>query len=154
MSEQQNPRKTVTGGLNEIKFIVYGNPVPKGRPRVVRGHTYTPERTRSHEEKIALTYKSWYHDFMFEKGVPLRIVVDAFFKIAKSDKKSIKEDKVTGRIRPTIIPDADNIQKAVQDAMNGIAYYDDSQIVESTIRKWYSEEPRTEIYIARVNDDK
>lgn len=154
MTEQQNAKDGIVEGINEIRFTVFGDPVPKARPRTVNGHTYTPERTRIHEEKIAMVYKSRYRDFMFEKGEPLRIVVDAYFKIAKSDKKSVKEDKILGKIRPTGTPDADNVQKAVQDAVNGLAYYDDSQIVEAVTRKWYSDEPRTEIFIARVDYDK
>lgn len=153
MTEQQNAKNGIVKGLNEIRFTVFGDPIPKARPRTVNGHTYTPERTRVHEEKIAMVYKSQYRDFAFKRGEPLRIVVDAYFKIAKSDKKTVKEDKALGKIRPTGVPDADNVQKAVQDAVNGLAYYDDSQIVEATVRKWYSNEPRTEIYIARVNYD-
>ena len=54
-----------------------------------------------------------------------------------------------GKIRPTKKPDADNIMKAVADALNGIAYKDDSQIVNVTIAKWYSDTPRVEVAIFR-----
>lgn len=42
-------------------------------------------------------------------------------------------------------PDVDNIQKAIFDALNGIAYKDDSQIVCATIFKAYGLENRIEI---------
>ena len=37
-------------------------------------------------------------------------------------------------------PDCDNIAKAVLDALNGLAYKDDSQVTELTVRKLYAEE--------------
>jgi Holliday junction resolvase RusA-like endonuclease len=54
-----------------------------------------------------------------------------------------------GKIRPAKKPDADNIMKAIADALNGIAYKDDSQIVNVTITKWYSDTPRVEVAIFR-----
>lgn len=151
MPESQTQAQGKIEGVDgSVKFTVFGDPVPKERPRTVKGHTYTPERTRRHEEKIALVYKSRYHGDGFESGEPLRLVVDAYFKIAKGDSRVVKEGKLSGEIRPTIRPDADNVLKTVQDALNGLAYKDDSQIVESLARKWYSDEPRTEIYITRV----
>lgn len=151
MSEQQMREKGAqNASRDEIKFTVYGDPIPKGRPRVVNGHAYTPQRTKDQEWKIAFVYKSIYGSFKFEKGIPLRMVVDAYFKIAKSDKKSTREAKISRDIRHTSPPDADNIAKCVQDGANGVIYEDDSQIVELTARKFYSEEPRTEIYVAKI----
>lgn len=56
-------------------------------------------------------------------------------------------DKV---IRPTKKPDMDNIIKIIADALNGIAYYDDSQIVDTAVRKFYSDEPRVVVKISEV----
>ena len=39
--------------------------------------------------------------------------------------------------RPTCKPDMDNIVKAVADALNGVAYKDDSGIVEAHVYKRY-----------------
>lgn len=138
--------------LREVRFTVYGEPVAKARPRF-SGHAYTPERTKKHEEKIALVYKSKYGDRKFEKGVPVIVACDFFFKIAKSDKKAIKEAKIAGEIRPTKRPDTDNVEKTVLDSILNLAYEDDSQVVELIGRKFYSTEPRTEIYIARIGGD-
>jgi len=33
------------------------------------------------------------------------------------------------------------------DALNGLAYHDDSQIVSATVEKWYSTEPRVEVIL-------
>ena len=42
-------------------------------------------------------------------------------------------------------PDVDNIAKAVLDALNGIAYDDDSQVVELTVKKWNRTSRETEL---------
>jgi Holliday junction resolvase RusA-like endonuclease len=44
-------------------------------------------------------------------------------------------------------PDIDNLQKAVNDALNGVVISDDSLICEVHASKCYSETPRTEILI-------
>ena len=41
---------------------------------------------------------------------------------------------------PTSVPDTDNVLKAVSDAMNGIVYRDDSQVVNAVVWKRYSEQ--------------
>ena len=57
---------------------------------------------------------------------------------------------VAGDIRPTKKPDFDNVTKAVCDALNGVAYDDDSQIVDAMARKFYSEQPRIEVIIKGI----
>ena len=138
---------------SEVRFVVYGDPIPKARPRFGQGRAHTTKRTKTQEEKIALVYAGAYGDFCFGEKIPLRLVADFYIKIAKSDTKTVKAGKLSGEIRPTPRPDADNLLKCVQDALNGLAYHDDSQIVEVVARKWYSDAPRTEVYIARLDDD-
>ena len=57
----------------------------------------------------------------------------------------------SGDMRPVKRPDWDNVGKIVTDALNGVAYDDDSQIVSASVEKYYSEEPRTEIKIERID---
>ncbi len=57
-----------------------------------------------------------------------------------------------GYIRPTKKPDCDNLAKVICDALNGIAYYDDSQIVEITISKYYSGTPEVRVAIEKWNE--
>lgn len=52
-----------------------------------------------------------------------------------------------GYIRPTKKPDCDNIAKIICDALNGIAYYDDSQIVKIEVDKVYNETPGVDVVI-------
>ncbi|MFL8231041.1 RusA family crossover junction endodeoxyribonuclease, partial [Clostridioides difficile] len=58
--------------------------------------------------------------------------------------------KVEGLIRPNKKPDLDNIIKSVADSLNGIAYKDDSQIVEVVSKKYYSDRPRVEVELEDI----
>jgi Holliday junction resolvase RusA-like endonuclease len=54
---------------------------------------------------------------------------------------------IDGTIKPVKKPDLDNIAKICLDALNKLAFDDDSQIVALRVEKHYSEEPRVEIEI-------
>ena len=142
------------GGLEEIRFTVYGRPYAKQRPRFSskgKRKAYTPSATKTQETKIALVYKSHYHDFKFQQGIPLRIVVDAFVAIPKSTTKRDRERMISGELRPVKrILDADNATKLAMDSLNGVAYYDDAQIVELQVSKLYSDEPRVVVWLAVI----
>jgi len=143
-----------------VRFTVYGNPVPKARARTVttvgkngkrRTHSFTPDETKIQEQKIALVYKSVYHGFKFQEEVPLLLAVDVYLPIPKSTSKRKAEAMKAGEIRPVgHVGDIDNFEKCAADALLKIAYDDDCQIVEMTGRKFYSEQPRTEIFIAAI----
>lgn len=152
-------KKSIEGhsdGSGGVRFTVFGKPVAKQRPRTVRGdrygpkkvHTYTPLRTELQEEKIALVYRSYYGRFTFDKGIPLLMTIKYFLEIPKKTGKKEREKMVCGELRPVIKKnDVDNVCKLVMDALNGVAYADDSQIVELHGIKYWAEEPRTEIII-------
>lgn len=134
--------------MDAVKFVIPGDPVGKGRPRFVRatGHTYTPERTKNYEDLIRLRYPGG----MFPGDAHIRLCVDAYFGIPRSKPKKERKKMLTGEIRPAKKPDADNIVKSIMDGLNGTAYADDAQVVEVTCRKFYSENPRVEIYLSDI----
>lgn len=70
--------------------------------------------------------------------------------IPKSTPKYKRPDMITGKTRPTVTPDWDNIGKLVCDALNGVAYDDDKVICEAAVYKKYSETPKTEITVYTV----
>lgn len=69
----------------------------------------------------------------------LRVIIEAYFKIPKNTKKSDKLKMATNEIRPTKKPDSDNIAKIILDALNGVAYQDDKQVVSLQVEKYYTE---------------
>ena len=54
-------------------------------------------------------------------------------------------------IRPTTKPDLDNILK-MMDALNGVAWKDDAQVVSVLIQKYYSEAAGMSVYITWEDD--
>ncbi len=65
-----------------------------------------------------------------------------------SKKKAIEAEQ--GTIRPTTKLDVDNYVKGIKLALKSIIWKDDSQVVELTVSKWYSEVPRSEITINQL----
>lgn len=119
-------------------FVVKGRPVPKARPRVARGHAYTPQRTKDYEEIVQIAYKNA-GGTKFEGAVVMRISA-----VYKAPKKSMLYHNRTKK------PDLDNIAKAIMDGLNGIAYEDDSQVSFLQVEKFYGEEDVTIIEVSEA----
>lgn len=152
----------------EITLTIFGEPTGKKRPITTSKNgfvkTYTPKETTHYESKVVYEYKQRYENIAFEPHRQLKAVIIAYYGIPKKYYKfykktnSVELDKqgqlmLRGFIRPTKKPDTDNIAKICLDSLNGIAYYDDSQIVELVVEKWYEKEPRVEIAIWELNNE-
>ena len=134
-----------------VKFTIPGEPVGKQRPRVntFTHKAYTPQKTASYESWVRMCYLQDYRDTKFPDDSQLYILINAFFDIPKSVSKTKKQDMIMGHIRPTKKPDFDNIGKSICDALNTIAYKDDSAIVSAYIMKLYTEvNPRVVVTIS------
>ena len=120
-----------------LTFSVPGKPQGKGRPRASRdGHMYTPKQTREYEALIRRCYQLMHKDKKLTGYVSLDII--AVYPIPRGAKKQDRELMIAGKLLPDKKPDGDNIEKAVADALNGVAYDDDKQIVSAHWRKIYS----------------
>lgn len=135
--------------MKSFIISIPGEPKGKGRPRYTRnGHAYTPSDTTAYEQVVRLTFKGKYPQAIpFEKDVPLKVVICAWFSIPKSVSKTKRELMEKGYIKPTKKSDADNIAKIILDSLNNIAYYDDSQVVNLQIIKKYSNLPCVDVLI-------
>lgn len=87
------------------------------------------------------------HNPMIYEGKELCIKTVAYFEIPQSKSKRFKAEALQGIRRPTTKPDTDNIAKNIKDALNKIAFPDDSQIVLEIIEKRFSAVPRAEVFI-------
>ncbi len=138
-----------------------GKQRPKFRNAGKFVQTYTPKETVSYESKVVAEYKSQYNEPMFEVGDEIWATIIAYFKIPKSHYHYHKRtgtldiDKegqlmLDGKIKPMRKPDNDNIAKICLDALNGIAYPDDSQITILVVMKFWSDEPRVEVILEKA----
>ena len=138
----------------KISLVIPGPPVGKGRPRFTRqGHAFTPKKTRTHEAFIkALFVQKYGTDFAPLEG-PLEMDVLVFFPIPASASKKRRHDMTWGVECPTKRPDLSNAIKAAEDALNGLAYRDDAQIVSFAAVKKYSNNAHTEIKVRPVGEE-
>lgn len=131
-------------------ITIPGKPQGKGRPRFTKyGHAYTPEQTRRYEELIRSCWMEQADGWTVREGA-VGIIITAFFPIPKSANKIRHSGMASGRIRPTVKPDGDNILKVVKDALNGYAYSDDKQVVDESVQKFYGEEPCVKVVLYDV----
>ena len=140
-----------TARSKNMEFEVIGAPVGKRRPKFSTVHGYAqaikPKEDVIYENLVKLSFQqakpSDYN--LFDKAVKMTIL--AYFAIPKSFSKKKQNEAIEGRISPLTKPDADNIAKIICDALNDIAYKDDTQIVELTIIKKYASEPKVKIIL-------
>lgn len=86
-------------------------------------------------------------DLVFPEGTALAVRIDAYFEPAKSVSKKRRGQMLSGAERPTKKPDIDNIVKVVLDALNGLAYKDDTQVVRVFAQKSYYYQSYVEVQI-------
>lgn len=75
----------------KISFVVYGEPVAKGRPRVTKWGAYTPEKTVRYEELVKFSYLQT-ERVRFIYGEALEILLDVYMPIPKST--SVKKSEM------------------------------------------------------------
>ena len=140
--------------MEDMKFTIPGTPFGKQRPRVVHNgdfsKAYTPKETVSYENLVKTSYSDIARGRKFQDDAMLDVRIIAYYPVPKSVSKKKRKEMLEHKIRPTKKPDWDNIGKIICDSLNQIAYRDDAQIVDSQVRKFYSENPRAEVIIKEV----
>ena len=122
-----------------LSFHILGCPVGKGRPRVTASRgVYTPKRTVAYERSVRL----FAADALAQAGLtPFTGFVGAHFRFVFEHPKSWSEKRKRETRWCVGRTDVDNLVKAVADAMNGICYADDRQIVTLAASKEYGNAP-------------
>jgi len=143
-----------------------GVPIAKGRPRamarivkmggVARAmvQLVTPPETRKAEAALQTLARSYMGAQLGGRNAarepfagPVRMMIVAIYEPPASWTKRLHAAMAAGVVYHTSKPDADNIAKLVGDALNEIAYQDDSQVAELIVRKRYGRPARTDITI-------
>lgn len=152
------------GDKRTIELEILGEPMGKQRPRVAKiggfARAYTPKETVNYESMVVDAFKKSGQE-PFKVGQQLRCQITAYFQIPKACYRFHKKTNTTdltlegekmlkGDLRPIKKPDCDNIGKIILDALNGIAFHDDSQIVTLEVYKYYSERPKVYVDIWEV----
>lgn len=122
-------------------FTTYVKVRGQGRPRVAynRRKTYKAKADKSYERKLREDYVNSGGPHFGRK--PLRMTIDVYRELPKSFPKKVTSERDIHK------PDATNIAKACEDALNGVAYVDDAQIVHVDVRKHDRERQREHLTI-------
>ncbi len=132
-----------------IKFEISGQPQGKARPRVTRYGTYTPSKTKAYQDLVRYSFSSQV-DIDKPSDNPLIADIECFYKIPKNTSKKRRESMLSGDIKPVVKPDLDNVAKAILDALNGLAYKDDNQVIRLNISKHYGDMPKVIVRLSEV----
>ena len=129
--------------MNDFTFIIPGEPVPKARPRFNSrtGHTYTTSKTAKAEKLIKDAYLAQGGRNLADYEGKVEIAMVFHFPIRKSWTKKKQEELLDST--HTIKPDLDNLEKTVLDALNRLAFKDDSQVCMVRKTKLWKKEART-----------
>lgn len=135
-----------------VTLFVPGSPVPQPRARIstiggfARGYVPANHPVHAYRQAVAAAARSACAE-EFPPDVPL--VLSAVFTIGRPKSHVLKSGKL--RKGAPVFPrngDTDNLIKAVQDAMEGIVYRDDSQVVwYGDTGRLYGENPGTRIEV-------
>lgn len=134
-----------------LTITIPGAPVGKGRARATRGgRMYTPAKTANTEAFVKLCAVQALPSGFEIVVEPLLVAVEAICLVPASWSQKKAKEALAGFIRPTGKPDLDNIAKLYCDALNGIVWKDDSQIVDMKLTKRYGAEPKTIITVRKA----
>lgn len=139
--------------MSTVTFTIVGKPCGKGRPKFARRGeyvtTYTPEKTVNYENLVKL---AWMERGGEKLHGAIAATIVAHFPIPKSVSK-----KKRGELQGTWYtgkPDGDNIAKIILDALNGIAYDDDSQVASQSVMKFYTaDQARTSVMLTELTGE-
>ena len=133
-----------------VTYIVYGEPVGKGRPRFARRgafvSTYSPQKTKTYEDEIRMMAKAAMGSNEL-LDTPVTVAIYIRVGIPASFSKQKRKDALSGVLKPMKKPDLDNVAKCFLDSMNEIVYLDDKQVVNLHVTKVYAETPAVEVMV-------
>lgn len=137
-----------------VDFKVPGEPQGKGRPRIgkVGQHSrmFTPQKTVAYEGLIAmLAQNAMQGREVITRPVMLEMLMEHPIRPSWSKKKQAQA--LAGEILPTVKCDADNCIKAVCDALNGVVWRDDVQVVKLFLTKKFSAAPGVTVRVVPLD---
>jgi Holliday junction resolvase RusA-like endonuclease len=137
----------------QVTYSVPGEPRGKGRPKFARRgnfvKTYTDAKTASYEDQIRFYALKAMGDSKAIQGA-VRVLISICMAVPKSYSQKRREACLNGSDKPLKKPDWDNVAKSICDAMNGIVYGDDTQIVEAHVTKKYAEQSKVIVLVQEV----
>ena len=130
-----------------IEIVVKGQPVAWQRAGRNGKRSFTPAKMRAQEELVRLA-------FIQTGETMLEGAIEAEFIFVYEPPKSLSEKRrraLMGKPKLTR-PDSDNLIKLCEDALNQVAYTDDSRIWKTSSEKIYGPEAMTVIRLREAGE--
>lgn len=141
--------------LTLIDVFIPGNPQGKARAKSTfqngKMRHYTPKKTVEYERGISLQCQAAMNrKALRASSGPIDIKIKILMPVPKSWPAWKSELALLGQIYPTVKPDDDNVEKAVKDALNKVAWLDDCQVVDCVKSKRYSRTPGVHVIVKQI----
>lgn len=133
-----------------FEFIIPGKPQAKARPRFTRrGGVYTTSQTIEYEKHVRACFHlaRMEQAYLIPRDCAILVSIEAVFPIPASWSKAKRQEALEGKLAHMGKPDWDNVGKIITDALNQVAWNDDSQIISASVIKTYGAEPRVIVRI-------
>ena len=134
--------------MTEVTLTIPGPLAAKARPCFAANGAHTAPATRKAERSIAWHATQQVGQRCLQGALSVSLWVGV--AVPRSWSASRKAEALAGVLRPATKPDVDNLAKLVLDSLNGVIWRDDAQIVELTVSKHYTDEPRTIITVRQA----
>ena len=128
-----------------IAFTVPGRPAVKGST-----FSFLDRRGRLVTKQDSKNGKAWARTVAaaaraagvqrFPKGIG--VIVSVVYEM-QSPRRAVRRD-------PCVRPDCDKLARALLDALTGVAYEDDGQVIALTVRKTYAADTLTRVWVSRA----
>ena len=119
--------------MERLCFFVEGDPVPKGRGRIMssgnKRWAVTPARTRMYESAVRETAEACMHSRPGPYDGPLYVRMTFH----------LPRPATVTRLWPFVKPDLDNLAKSVLDGLNGVVFRDEAQVCCMDLVKHYAD---------------
>lgn len=137
---------------DQLFFTFNIEPAPQLRPRAsARGgrvRVYDPPKVKNFKNLLrSLAVKQYSRPPLIG---PLSVTLTFYRPVQKSISKTERERRLSNESKPVVKPDTDNYIKATLDALNGVLWHDDSQIVKIEAEKRYGETGKIVISVKPV----
>jgi Holliday junction resolvase RusA-like endonuclease len=138
--------------MSRVTLTIPGEPIGWGRPTPVARlnaagepvvKLVTQKQTRAVKNAVRAAFRRKYPEHRPWTG-PVMLRFTAVFETPASFNKALKADAARGVLYATKKPDKDNIEKLIKDALNGLVYVDDQQVMGGGIKR-YGSPARVEI---------
>ena len=137
--------------MSEINsFFIAGEVQAKQRPKFNGRFAYTPKETVSYENLVKLQYQAQCGNYRYHDDVPLIVAIFVHIEPPQSASNIKKTRMLNHAEYPLKKPDVDNVAKIILDALNGIAYRDDKQVVTLIVKKSFAGESGVGVTISEV----